>query len=110
MNMRVHNILSNVPEHLPQELCEQIATAHSIKIERIVSRGHCSPDGFWYDQDRNEWVLLLSGRAGLLFEGDDNMVELKPGDYLNIPAHVKHRIEWTDRDQPTVWLAVHYRA
>jgi cupin 2 domain-containing protein len=106
--MRVHNILANVPEHLPQEFVEQIATADSIKIERIVSRGHSSPDGFWYDQDRNEWVLLLSGRAGLLFEGDDNIVELKSGDYLNIPAHVRHRVEWTDPDQPTVWLAVHY--
>ena len=106
--MRVHNILANVPEHLPQELCEQIATADSVKIERIVSRGHCSPDGFWYDQDRNEWVLLLSGRAGLLLAGDDNIVELQPGDYLNIPAHVKHRVEWTDPDQPTIWLAVHY--
>jgi len=108
--MRVHNILSNVPEHLPQELCEQIATANGIKIERIVSRGHSSPDGFWYDQDQNEWVLLLSGRAGLLLAGDDNIVELKPGDYLNIPAHVRHRLEWTDPDRPTVWLAVHYRA
>jgi cupin 2 domain-containing protein len=104
----VRNILSNVPAAVPDEVFERIVDAEGVRVERIVSRGQSSPPGFWYDQDRNEWVLLLKGSARLLFEGDDAAVELKPGDYVNIPAHRRHRVEWTDPNEPTVWLAVHY--
>ncbi len=74
----------------------------------IVSRGHTSPEGFWYDQAQDEFVLLVKGRAGLRFEGDDRVLVLEAGEYLNIPARVRHRVEWTDPDGDTVWLAVHH--
>ena len=78
------------------------------RVERIVSRGQASPDDFWYDQEQAEWVLLLKGQAALAVAGEENPVILKPGDYLNIPAHCRHRVLWTDPDNDTVWLAVHY--
>jgi len=80
--------------------------SENVRIERIVSHGHSSPEGFWYDQDQHEWVMVLTGQAKLRIEGD--LLEMQPGDFVNIPAHVKHRVEWTTPDEPTVWLAVHY--
>jgi cupin 2 domain-containing protein len=108
MTIKVRNIYENIPASLPEELIEIIAGNDNVKIERIVSRGHSSPDTFWYDQQQDEYVILLKGKAGLLFRDRDDVVVLKPGDYINIPAHVKHRVEWTSRDEETVWLAVHY--
>ena len=102
----IQNIYSSIPADIPQELFQKILTTDTFKVERIVSKGHASPEDFWYDQDQNEWVMLLKGRAGMLFEGGDGAVELGPGDYISIPAHVKHRVEWTDPDMETVWLAV----
>ena len=100
------NLFTDLPSNLPEELFTTLLEAVNLRIERIVSHGHSSPEGFWNDQDQNEWVLVLQGVARLLIEG---MVrELKPGDYINIPAHQKHRVEWTTPDQPTVWLAVFY--
>ena len=104
----IKNIFSAIPDDIPQELLEDILTAGSFKIERIVSKGHSSPKEFWYDQDKNEWIILLKGRAGLLFEGSDDIVELKPGDYINILSHLRHRVEWTDPDTETVWIAIMY--
>jgi cupin 2 domain-containing protein len=65
-----------------------------------------SPDGFWYDEPTNEWVLVLQGAAKIEFE--DETLEMRPGDYIDIPAHKKHRVAWTTPDEPTIWLAVHY--
>ena len=79
-----------------------------VRIERIVSTGQASPPGFWYDQDRAEWVLVVSGAAGLLFEGEAEPLSLGPGDWVHIPAHRRHRVLWTDPANPTVWLAVHH--
>ena len=104
----IQNIFSSIPDDIPQELFQDILTTDKFKIERIVSKGQSSPEGFWYDQDENEWLILLRGSAGLLFEGNDNIIELKPGDYINIPANRKHRVEWTDRTTETVWIAVMY--
>ena len=104
----IRNIYSSIPAHIPSELIQEILIADSFKIERIVSKGHSSPEGFWYDQKQNEWVLLLKGGAGFLFESADEVIELKPGDYVNIPAHAKHRVEWTDPNTETVWVAVRY--
>ena len=70
---------------------------------------HASPEGFWYDQEWHEFVLLLSGRAQVAFADGTLPVDLAPGDWLDIPAHRKHRVEWTDPKQNSVWLAVHYR-
>ena len=74
---------------------------------RARRRPHQRPD-FWYDQEKSEWVMLLQGSAGILFEGSHEAIVLKPGDWINIPAHRKHRVEWTDPGEKTIWLAVHY--
>jgi cupin 2 domain-containing protein len=98
------NLLSNLPTDLPEELTTILQKGNGVRIERIVSTGHKSPEGFWYDQPENEWVMVLQGSARLQFE--DRVVEMLPGDSINIPAHQKHRVEWTTPDEPTVWLAV----
>ena len=100
------NLFADPPPNLPEEISTTLLEASDVRIERIVSHGQCSPDGFWYDQDQQEWVMLLTGQAKLRL--GDELIEMKAGDYLNIPAHMKHRVEWTTPDEPTVWLAVHY--
>lgn len=100
------NLFADVPQQLPDELFTTLLASKHVHIERIVSRGHRSPEGFWYDQPRPEWVLLLQGAARLQVE--DRIIELLPGDFINIPARQKHRVEWTAADEPTIWLAVHY--
>jgi cupin 2 domain-containing protein len=102
----IRNLLVAPPERLPEELIEVLAENRHIRIERIVSYGHVSPAQFWYDQDQHEWVIVLKGAAQLRFE--DQTIEMKPGDFVHIPAHKKHRVEWTTPDEPTIWLAVHY--
>ena len=101
-----NNLFTNLPANLPNELFTTLLDADDLRIERIVSHGHASPEGFWYDQDEHEWVILLKGAARLSIEG--RAKELKPGDFINIPAHQKHRVDWTTPDEPTVWLAVFY--
>ena len=100
------NLLSSITATLPDELTETIVQAKHVRIEWIVSQGHVSPPDFWYDQEENEFVLLIQGAARLRFE--DSVVEMKPGEWINIPAHRKHRVEWTTPDEKTVWLAVFY--
>jgi len=92
-----------------RETVDVLAAGVGVRIERIVSTGQATPPGQWYDQDLHEWVVLLSGRAALSFEGTTDLLALEPGDHVTIPAHCRHRVEWTDPIQPTVWLAVHYR-
>ena len=106
--MDIRNIFSGIQKQAPDEVLETILQTGQFKIERIISHGHATTEGEWYDQDRNEWVLVLKGNAGLLFEGDDKTVIMKTGDYINIPAHQKHRVEWTDPEEETVWLTIHY--
>ena len=101
------NCLADLPARLPEELFTVLLEAGDVRIERIVSQGHASPEGFWYDQERHEWVLILRGAARLRFEGEDS-VEMKAGDCLNIPAHTRHRVDWTTSDEQTIWLAVHH--
>ena len=100
------NFFSAIPAALPEELTTVLQEGPGVRIERIVSHGHSSPPGFWYDQPEDEWVLVLQGATRLEFE--DRIVEMGPGDYLNISAHEKHRVAWTTPDEPTIWLAVHY--
>jgi cupin 2 domain-containing protein len=100
------NLFADLPEHFPEELFTTLLQAPGIQIERIVSHGHSSPAGFWYDQPDYEWVVVLKGAARLEFE--DGTLEMRPGDYVNIPAHRKHRVAWTTPDEPTVWLGVYY--
>jgi cupin 2 domain-containing protein len=99
-----HGVTYSSP--LPAEVFETLAQSAHVRIERIVSEGHTSPAHGWYDQDQSEWVLLLQGAARLEFE--DSTLALSPGDYVNIPAHRKHRVVWTTPDQRTIWLAVFY--
>jgi cupin 2 domain-containing protein len=83
------NLLSNIPATLPEELTTVLQEGNSVRIERIISTGHRSPEGFWYDQPENEWVMVLQGAARLQFE--DRVVELVSGDSISIPAHQKHQ-------------------
>jgi len=105
----MNNLFADLPTDLPEELVEIITETQHVRIERIVSTGQSSPEGFWYDQDEAEWVVVLKGKAKLLFEGDEQPIHIKPGDYIHIPAHRKHRVEWTTPNEPTVWLAVFYK-
>ncbi|GLQ89347.1 cupin domain-containing protein [Dyella flagellata] len=91
-----------------RESFEELLRRPNLRIERIVSMGQSSSPGFWYDQPHGEWVVLLQGSAGLSFEHEQTERVLRPGDFVDIPPHCRHRVEWTDRDTPTIWLAVHY--
>lgn len=106
----MNNLFAGVPAALPEEQCDVLLEAPGIRLERIVSRGHVTPSGEWYDQTTNEWVLVLRGSARLLLEGDPAPILMREGDHLLIPAHRRHRVEWTDPSQPTVWLTLHYSA
>ena len=101
------SIFADIPSRLPEELIQPLLNRPALRIERIVSRGHTSPEGFWYDQEESEWILLLRGGARLRFE-DGEIVEMTPGAFLEIPAHRRHRVDWTDPDNDTIWLALHY--
>ncbi len=107
--MDVHNLFGNIPAQIPDEIFETLVQARSTRLERIVSHGQASPTDFWYEQPEHEWVLLLAGSAGLRIEGDNDVLVLRPGDYVNIPAGTRHRVEWTTTQQPTIWLALHYQ-
>ena len=101
------NLLRDLPPAGAGEIVELVAAGGAVRIERIVSHGEASPEGFWYDQDEAEFVLVLSGAARLGF-ADGETVALGPGDWVDIAPHRRHRVEWTDPDQPTVWRAVFY--
>jgi cupin 2 domain-containing protein len=102
------NLFADLPGQVPQELFEVLAQSGGARLERIVSLGHATPPGQWYDQDTNEWVVLLRGAAILRFEDEPDPHRLAPGDWLDIAAHRRHRVEWTAPTEPTIWLALHY--
>jgi cupin 2 domain-containing protein len=106
--MNTENIFDAIPSKLADELFTTIHQADNFRIERIVSQGQCSTEGFWYDQDEHEWLIVLEGSAAIQFQHDPEPVELQRGSYLNIPAHVKHRVVQSSPTQQTVWLAIHY--
>lgn len=105
--MEVKNIFENIPFSIPEEITEDIFSKPNFRIERIISEGHSSPKDFWYDQDQNEFVMLLSGSAVLVFDNNEK-INLNPGDYLIINAHTKHRVEETDAQNKSIWLAVYF--
>lgn len=106
MSVTSGSVFSSLPTsaELPEQVSE-LARGKSVRVEQITSLGHRSPDGFWYDQEEDEFVLLVSGAAQLLIEGQP-LRHLTAGDWVHLPAHVKHRVEWTEAQTPTIWLAV----
>ena len=107
-NLTNTNIFTHIPEILIEECFEPIIKEDNLIVERIISKGHVTPLGEWYDQKQDEWVLLLQGQALLLFDAPKKEVMLHPGDYVLIPSHSRHRVEWTLPDAETLWLAIHF--
>lgn len=108
MRSSLANLFVEIPAEIPEEIFQVLLSTGNFRLERVISAGQATPPGKWYDQDTHEWVVLLKGGAGLRFEDEAEPRVLRPGDYLLIPAHRRHRVEWTDSGQPTVWLALHY--
>jgi len=106
-SMKPGNIFESIPEEFDDELFDLIIQHGDVKIERIVSKGHASPKSGWYDQDHNEWIIVLKGEAIITLENEEK-INLKGGCHLNIPAHTKHKVTWTKPKTDTVWLAVRY--
>jgi cupin 2 domain-containing protein len=104
----VAHLLDNLPSHLAEERFETLLETPAFRLERILSLGHATPPGECYDQERDEWVMLLQGAARLSIEGRAEPLTLRPGDAVLLPAHCRHRVEWTTPDQVTVWLALHF--
>jgi cupin 2 domain-containing protein len=107
--VKLNNLFAQIPHSIAEEIFATLLETDHLQLERIISAGQATPPGQWYDQDTHEWVILLSGSAGLLFAGEAEVQVMHPGDYIHIPAHLRHRVEWTDTEQKTVWLALHYR-
>lgn len=108
MRVETGNIFCALPREAPEEKVTALVATPHLRIESIVSHGHVTPEGTWFDQDRTEWVLLVKGSAELLFEHESAPRVLKPGDHVAIPARARHRVTATDPREETVWLAVHY--
>jgi cupin 2 domain-containing protein len=106
--VRTGNLFADLPAGLADELVDVLARSRDARVERIVSLGHVTPAGQWYDQATHEWVVLLRGAAVLRFDDEPEPRRLTPGDWVDIPARRRHRVEWTTPDEPTVWLALHY--
>ncbi|MEM1369277.1 MAG: cupin domain-containing protein [Cyanobacteria bacterium P01_H01_bin.15] len=101
------NIFEKIPSDISNEVFELLAQKNGVKIERIISKGHSSPETGWYDQDQSEWVIVLKGAAEISFE-NGSVVGLNEGDYLLIEPHEKHKVTNTSTNPETIWLAVHY--
>lgn len=108
MSASISNIFELVPDDISNELFETIVSSENVRIERIISKGHASPASGWYDQDEHEWVIVLKGEAKIEIENQAT-VYLVSGSYLNISAHTRHKVSWTEPDTETIWLAVYYR-
>lgn len=104
----IRNLFEGLPRHAEQEVLVDLLKGPGVRIERIVSTGQSSPPGFWYDQAHGEWVAVLAGEAKLRFEDEPAARTLRAGDFVDIAPHRRHRVEWTDPTEPTVWLAVHH--
>lgn len=106
--MKINNIFKQIPSEIKNEIYETILKNDDFRLERILSYGQSSPQDFWYYQEWNELVFLLQGLASIMLDNGE-IINLTPGDYINIEKHQRHRVESTDKTQPTVWLALHYK-
>jgi cupin 2 domain-containing protein len=102
------NLFDDLPVRADAEIFTEVLAREGVQIERIVSTGQFTPADKPYCQEHDEWVLLLSGAAGLWIEGEGER-DLRPGDHVLIAAHRRHRVTWTAKAEPTVWLAIHFR-
>ncbi len=107
LNHSVGNIFDSIPDAFENEIVDCLVQSKQLKIERIVSKGHTSPASGWYNQQLDEWVIVIQGEAVIAFDNGSEVM-LKAGDHLSIPAFTKHRVKWTDPMQDTVWIAVHH--
>jgi cupin 2 domain-containing protein len=106
----MNNIFAKLPsQQQAAEIIDSLLDTSRFSLKRIISTGQATPDADWYDQSEDEWCILLTGAAALRFEGQPGLIELKPGDYLHIPAHKRHQLAWTKPGEPSVWLALHYQ-
>ena len=101
------NLFANLPVETNDEVFTELLSRPGARIERIVSNGQSTPEDSPFNQDHDEWVLLLRGSASLWVDGDGEH-DLHPGDHMLIPARRTHRVTRTAKDEPTVWLAVHF--
>ena len=108
MPTNIHNFFTLPINKLEDEKFDTLVSMSNVRIERIISYGHTTPPGDWYDQPQYEWVLLVSGKATLRFKDDPTLHFLVKGDFIEIAPHRQHRVEATHPTEPTVWLAVHY--
>ncbi|KYZ78055.1 hypothetical protein AXX12_00470 [Anaerosporomusa subterranea] len=107
----MNNIFAKLPSQAQSsELINNLLQTRHFSLKRIISTGQATPDGEWYNQEEDEWCILLTGSAALRFEGQSELIELKPGDHIHIPAHKRHQVAWTKLGEPSVWLALHYHA
>lgn len=104
----ITNLFDDLRKSTDQEQLADLLRRPGVRVERIVSTGQSSPPGFWYEQAHGEWVAVLAGEAKLRFEDERAARTLRPGDFVDIAAHRRHRVDWTHPTEPTVWLAVHY--
>ena len=110
VELRSGSLIGDLPSQpLPDEVVTLLLARQDLRIERIVSSGQTTPEGHWYDQERDEWVLVIAGAARLRIEGEASDRKLGQGDWILLPAHCRHRVTWTRAEPPTVWLAIHFR-
>jgi cupin 2 domain-containing protein len=106
--MKAASLLENIPTEIPQEIFQDILKTDSLRIERIISKGHATPKDDWYEQSENEWVLVIQGQAQLRFEKGQQIIQMTPGMYVDIKAGVRHKVQWTNPQVETIWLAIFY--
>ena len=110
MKPNSRNLFANLAASRDADQLAELLAAPGLRLERIVSLGQTTPPGEWLDQSQAEWVIVLRGAAKISFEGESGARDLRSGDYVIIPAHCRHRVDWTAPDEPTIWLALHYAA
>jgi cupin 2 domain-containing protein len=108
MRVGYGNIFAKMPRGKGREVVQELVGNKKLRLERIISTGQVTPVGVWLQDRRDEWVVVLKGKAVLRFEGRKGLMRLEAGDYLLIPRNTRHRVEWTRPGRETVWVAVYF--